>query len=403
MFPTEDFINRRTQYRFAGQSLSLDLSLGLFSSAGVDTGSMLLLKSVAQQVPLDELKTILDVGCGAGTLGLALASRCPQAQVTMVDRDTMAVDFTRHNARLNRLKNIHSTTRLMLEGPHKTPYNLILSNFPAKAGDPVLADYLGESMALLAPEGISGIVIVHTLAQRCKELIGEAQGEIIHEDSSKQHTVYLFRGKSQEDHPILSDSRRLTPYIRYSDVFKLNRSRYTLDTVWNISDFDTLSWRLKLAGDMIDSEKSRGTLAFWSPGQGHLPAATTSRFGARPQKVILAGRDTLSLAISRRNLEKQNGEWELETHSLADPMLLSSCIEEQELDLLVTDLDPVSRSEWTEPLKDTASQIVKPGGRWIILGRSADLASLLKHSRGWTPLGDKRTRGWRCAMLRRND
>ncbi len=266
-FPTNDFVNRRTNFRFAGCSISLDLSLGLFSSAGVDTGSMLLLKSLAKELKLDDLKSILDVGCGTGTLGLAMATRCPDALVTMVDRDTLAVDFTRHNAKINNLDNIQAHTRLMTEGPHKGLYDLVMSNFPAKAGDGVLEDYLSRSMALVEPDGRAVMVIVQTLADRCRELIEELGGEISLEDASKQHTVLHYRQlKNKSEAKDLS----LDPYIRHRGEFKIKRTRYELDTVWNISDFDNVSWRIKLMGEMLDAEAIKGSMLFWSPGQGHL-------------------------------------------------------------------------------------------------------------------------------------
>ncbi len=98
---TIDLVNRQTSCRFSGVEIQFNLSLGLFSSAGIDAGSMLLLKTIGKKIDLDSLSTILDVGCGVGTLGLALAKRCPKAEIQMVDRDELAVSFSRQNAELN--------------------------------------------------------------------------------------------------------------------------------------------------------------------------------------------------------------------------------------------------------------------------------------------------------------
>jgi len=317
----------------------------------------------------------------------------------MVDRDELAVEFSRHNAALNNLKNTTVLSRLMLEGPHEKPYSLILSNFPAKAGEPVLRDYLRRSLSLLTPEGTSAIVIVYTLAGRCRELIQEEGGEIVHEDASKQHTVFHYRPSAALSIP---EEDLLIPYIRHSAEYKIKRTRYNLETVWNISDFDTLSWRLKLMGELINREPRYGVMVFWAPGQGHLPLAVCRQRGARPEKVILTGRDRLELLITARNMASGAPGVPVEIHPLADPGMNGGFGEKDSADLLLTDINPVPRSEWTASMKSSAEHAVKSGGIWAIVGRSSDVAALTKTTKGWTALEDRRTRGWRAVVYRKN-
>ena len=396
---TTSFINRQTTCRFSGEEIKLDLSLGLFSSAGVDAGSLLLLKTIAKDITSGNFTSILDVGCGTGTLGLSLAKRCPESEIFMVDRDELAVNFSRHNADLNKLKNVKTASRLMLEGPHENNYNLILTNFPAKAGEPVLRDFIGRSLSLLAPDGTTAIVIVYTLAKRCRELIAEEGGEIIHEDASKQHTVFHYRPAKAVS---WSSESLLTPYIRHSAEFKIKRTRYNLDTVWNISDFDTLSWRLKLIGELINREPRYGVMIFWSPGQGHLPVAVCRQRGANPKKIILTGRDRLELLISAHNLAALEQGIPVDIQPLSDPGMNGSFGEKDSADLLVTDINPVPRSDWSNPMKTAAEDVLKSGGIWALIGRSADVATLTKTTKGWTCLEDKRTRGWRGVIYRKH-
>jgi len=367
---------------------------------------MLLLKTIAKEFKLDSLARILDVGCGVGTLGLALAKRCSDAEVFMVDRDELAVSFTRHNAALNRLTNVVADSRLMLEGPHNCRYNLILTNFPAKAGEPVLIDFLNRSIPLLAESGTAAIVIVHTLAQRCRELIAETGAQIVHEDASKQHTVFHYRpapesgiGMSAGDD---EDGEVLKPYLRHSAEFKVKRTRYSLDTVWNIGDFDTLSWRLNLMIEMINREPRFGVMVFWSPGQGHLPVAVCVQRGARPEQLILTGRDRLELLTSTRNLRREGIEVPVTIRALPDTGVPKGFGEDDSADLLITDINPVPRSNWSGPLKKAASSVLKTGGIWAVLGRSADIAVIARASKGWTAVTDKRTRGWRGILYRKN-
>ncbi len=393
-----DLINRRISFRFAGRNLKLDLSLGLFSSAGVDSGSMCLLKSIARECDLENMKQVLDIGCGTGTLGLAIASRCSDAAVRLIDRDRLAVDITRHNAELNSLRNVETAQRLMLEGPHSSNYNLIVSNFPAKAGKPVLADFLHHAAGYLTPDGRVALVIIKALGNSCRELILSGGNTILYEDSSKQHTVFHFRGAG---HSSLKQSReeRLAPYLRDTVTFVFKRIQYTLQTVWNIGDFDTHSWRITLLAELLEKKSYRGTIVFWSPGQGHFPLLCLRRRGTKPARLILAGRDRLALLISAKNLENYTSPREVEIAQLAEPNSLRTYLEVNSVDFLLTDLNPIPYSDWSTRLLEMASATIKPHGEWAIVGRSTDLARLLKNTKGWIIIEDKRHRGWRATIL----
>jgi len=380
--------------------IQLDLSQGLFSSASVDSGSLLLLKSIAAQIPPNSLSKVLDVGCGVGTLGLSIAKRCPNAQITMVDRDELAVEFTRRNATINRLRNIVVDSRLMLEGPHEWPYDLIISNCPAKAGDPVLTDFLIHSPSLLVPGGRVAIVIVHTLSERCREVLRKKKFIISHEDASMRHVVFHYH--ATEVYQSRSNSDILAPYIRHSGDFMLNQTRYHLDTVWNIGDFDTPSWRLQLMAKLLTRENLSGILGFWSPGQGHLAALACQKKSTTPEKVILAGRDRLELLLSAHNLRKAGFHNPIILQPLPDVASLASLNLNKAMDFLLTDLNPIPRSDWTAPLRNAATSILKTRGRWAMLGRSADIAALTKNTWGWTPIADKRYHGWRAAIFQKN-
>lgn len=50
---------------------------------------------LASAVPSDFSGQLADLGSGAGAAGLAVASRCPQARVTLIERDTSMADYAR--------------------------------------------------------------------------------------------------------------------------------------------------------------------------------------------------------------------------------------------------------------------------------------------------------------------
>ena len=58
---------------------------------------------LAASVSASEGDTVLDVGSGAGTVGLAVARRLPRAQVTMIERDPMLAALARKNVARNDL------------------------------------------------------------------------------------------------------------------------------------------------------------------------------------------------------------------------------------------------------------------------------------------------------------
>ena len=47
----------------------------------------------------------IDLGCGYGPLGLAIARSAPQGSCLMVDKDFVAVEYANANARRNRIDN----------------------------------------------------------------------------------------------------------------------------------------------------------------------------------------------------------------------------------------------------------------------------------------------------------
>src|SRR3989344_759919 len=84
-----------------GKRLTFHSTWGLFSPRQVDSGSELLLS----HAEFGERDTVLDLGCGYGALGLAIAASRPMGRVHMVDKDFVAVEYAAKNARLNGLAN----------------------------------------------------------------------------------------------------------------------------------------------------------------------------------------------------------------------------------------------------------------------------------------------------------
>ncbi|MBJ6361022.1 class I SAM-dependent methyltransferase [Paenibacillus sp. GCM10012307] len=139
---------RGQKYRFATDA-------GVFSKAGVDYGSQVLIESIT----LNASAAVLDVGCGYGPIGIAAASLVPQGSVTMIDINERAVELAKENAALNGVRNatvIHSD---LFEAVKDRKFDVILTNPPIRAGKSTVHQIFEEGWSLLNPGGEMWVVI----------------------------------------------------------------------------------------------------------------------------------------------------------------------------------------------------------------------------------------------------
>ncbi|MDR0637171.1 MAG: methyltransferase [Treponema sp.] len=316
----EAYQTNEAEFAFRGRAFTFALSHGLFSSANIDTGTRFLLKVLSQK--LDELaragkpmpQTILDAGCGVGVIGVCAASALsPNVRVRCQDRDELARVFTSFNAENNHIPQslLSAHTEPLLAGPDGAQWDLILSNIPAKAGKPVLEDFVDRSIALLAPEGRVLIVVVKPLANLFRIRIAQA-GALLYEETGASHTVLMY-GKSAGK-PLLACPPRhgdfwqsYPAYRRNSGVYLMEDVSYTLDTIHGVADFDTPSEVARVAAKLMRRLKRPlfSSLLIHEPHQGHFPA-WLARFEqwsvANAPRITLSGRNVLALEASRHNL-----------------------------------------------------------------------------------------------------
>lgn len=128
--------------------------LGVFSKDSIDYGSRVLLST------FDKLEnvTLLDVGCGYGTLALSLASVGENVSCTLVDVNDRALDLASQNAQRFNLENVivkHSSCYEEVDGC----YDVIISNPPIRAGKKIVHEILSGAYDHLNPNGYIRVVI----------------------------------------------------------------------------------------------------------------------------------------------------------------------------------------------------------------------------------------------------
>lgn len=121
-------------YYFKNHTIKFISDAGVFSRKGIDFGSSLLLKTICIK---ESTKTILDVGCGYGTLGITLGLTNPNTTIDMVDVNLRALDLTRKNALANSVNNVNIYESNMYENVNKN-FDMIVTNPPIRAGKKIV-------------------------------------------------------------------------------------------------------------------------------------------------------------------------------------------------------------------------------------------------------------------------
>ena len=165
--------------------LTLHSTWGLFSPEKMDEGTRLLLDQI--KVGLGDVT--LDLGCGYGPIGLAMAKLSPMGTVHLVDKDFVAVEYAKKNARINGLANVEI---YLSNGFSKVPnvgFDNIISNLPAKVSGELLTIWLNEAKEHMRPGGKLWVVTVSGLKDYIKRNFQEVFGNYDKLKQSKTYTV----------------------------------------------------------------------------------------------------------------------------------------------------------------------------------------------------------------------
>ena len=142
----------KLKVQLLGQNVTFLTDAGVFSKKMIDYGSQTLLKCL----DFHKQESVLDVGCGYGTLGLTLV-KAKEVEATLVDINQRALDLARQNAERNQVLATIFQSNLYqnVEGR----FHHIISNPPIRAGKQVVHEVITGSYTHLLDGGDLTIVI----------------------------------------------------------------------------------------------------------------------------------------------------------------------------------------------------------------------------------------------------
>ncbi len=125
---------------------------GIFSAEKIDTGTEFLLKTI----PSVAGRSILDVGCGYGAIGVVSAAR--GAEVSLLDVDARVVKLAERNLRLNDLAG-QVFLKLQPYDFKDGAFDVVLSNPPTHAGSEMLRALFSEMVRVSSNDGYVALVV----------------------------------------------------------------------------------------------------------------------------------------------------------------------------------------------------------------------------------------------------
>lgn len=154
--PQSNQITQTWQFTLRGNPFTFTSSSGVFSKNAVDYGTQLLVEAFV--VP-DVSGKVLDLGCGYGPIGLAIANELTDKEVLMVDVNERAVALAKENARRNGIENVDIKQSDGFENVSEGSFSVIITNPPIRAGKELIYSFFKESATKLTKGGELWIVI----------------------------------------------------------------------------------------------------------------------------------------------------------------------------------------------------------------------------------------------------
>ena len=180
------------EYVYRGERLRFVTDAGVFSRGEVDTGTRLLLEALPEEMAGE----ILDLGCGWGVIGISIAKKWPECNVTMADVNLRALELSRENAKKNRteVECVESDGMAALAG---RTFDAVVTNPPIRAGKQVIYQMFADAAKSLKPGGALYLVIRKQQgAESCMKYLKTIYGEV--EKLDKSGGFWVLKGIKTE-------------------------------------------------------------------------------------------------------------------------------------------------------------------------------------------------------------
>lgn len=334
-----------------GQTLSLDVPWDVFSSQRIDEGTLLLL----DHLPAGEPRSVLDLGCGYGALGLPVAARWPSARCLLIDRDLLAAAASAHNARALGLANVEVRARLGYRGLEGERFDWVLCNVPARIGGRAIRHLLEGGRALGAEVRA---VVIRDLAGPLRAL-------------GLEGLAHVARGPRHDVFALPPAPARIA--LDDEDVYERDETEFQglrFSRPHDASEDPTHLRGLAVLSESLPRSPPERAFVFRA-GYGALPLHLKARF---PKAEIVAHeRDLLEAAFLRRN-----------SRALGLPVSVREAVWPAEglepgcFPLLLGELSaPAGPGVAARELRE-AAELLAPGGQALILASE-------KQEREWLP------------------
>jgi 16S rRNA (guanine1207-N2)-methyltransferase len=148
---------------------------GVFSKQRVDLGTRLLIESML----LPKKGCALDMGCGYGVVGIAVAAFNPRLYVILVDVNARAVWLARQNVEKNLVSNAEVRRGCLYAPVEDLIFDCVLSNPPVSAGLETVKAIIVEAPRHMTCRGVFQMVVKSKVGgKRLRAIFEEAFGNV---------------------------------------------------------------------------------------------------------------------------------------------------------------------------------------------------------------------------------
>ena len=384
-----------------GLSLALDVPSDVFSTLRIDEGTQLLLGHLPARPP----RSLLDLGCGYGALGLPVAARFPEARALLVDRDLLAVAASAHNARALGLANVVVQPSLGYRDlPADSRFDWLLCNVPARIGAEAIGVFLARGQARLtpSPEAELRMVAIRDLVPTVLEQAARRGLPIRTVAAGPRHSV-LSLGAAPFAPPGVTGGGGAPPtegapeefealYARDRTVLPLPEGPLSLERPHDASEDPGHAEALSVLFEALPRAAPRSALAFRC-GFGGVALALRARFPACP--VTAVERDLLDAAFLQRNARALGLDAGLTVRTALFP---AEACGDQRFALVAAEVSPAAGPAVAVRELAEARALLAPGGHALALATVKERHAFLARCPGWSVLLERGTVSlWRAA------